>query len=61
DTEAAVSMDAGGITAIHLSITGKVEGIKADEFVAITKEAEQNCLISKVLNLPISSEAHFLS
>jgi len=61
DTEAAVSMDTGGITAVHLSITGKVEGINADEFEAITKEAEQNCLISKVLNLPISSEAHFLS
>ena len=60
DTEAAVSMDADGITAIHLSITGNVEGINEDEFTAITKQAEQNCLISKVLNLPISSEAHLL-
>ncbi|OQP39946.1 OsmC family peroxiredoxin [Niastella yeongjuensis] len=58
DTEAIVSMDAAGITAVHLSITGNVPGISAEEFEAITKQAEQNCLISKVLNLPISSEAH---
>lgn len=61
DTEAAVSMDAGGITGIQLSIVGDVEGITAEDFTVITKEAEQNCLISKVLNLPISSEAHLIS
>jgi lipoyl-dependent peroxiredoxin len=58
DTEAIVSMDAAGITGVHLAITGNVPGISAEEFEAITKQAEQNCLISKVLNLPISSEAH---
>lgn len=58
DTEAIVSMDAAGITGMHLCITGNVPGISAKEFEAITKQAEQNCLISKVLNLPISSEAH---
>lgn len=60
DTEASVSMDNSGITGIHLSITGNVPGISADEFEVITKDAEKNCLISKVLNTAISSEAHLV-
>lgn len=60
ETEAVVSMDGAGITGVHLSITGNVPGISAEEFEAVTKEAEKNCLISKVLNLPISSEAHLV-
>ena len=53
-------MDNAGITGIYLSITGNVPGIDADEFEAITKDAEKNCLISKVLNTLISSEAHLI-
>ncbi|MFT3705288.1 MAG: OsmC family peroxiredoxin [Agriterribacter sp.] len=60
DTEAIVSMDGTGITGVHLSISGNVQGISAEAFEAVTKEAEKNCLISKVLNLPISSEAHLV-
>ncbi len=54
-------MEGLDITGIHLSITGKVAGISADEFTAITKDAEKNCIISKVLKAPITSEAKFLS
>lgn len=61
DTEATVSMDNAGITGVHLNITGSVPGLTAAEFEAITKEAEKNCLISKVLNVAISSEATFVS
>jgi len=61
DTEAIVSMDNAGITGVHLIITGKVDGITAEEFTAISKGAEQNCLISKVLQIPISSEATLIS
>lgn len=61
DTQVVLSMEGFDITGIHLSITGSVSGISADEFKAITKDAEKNCLISKVLNIPISSEAHFIS
>jgi len=61
DTEATVTMENFNIISVHLSITGSVSGISADEFEAITKSAEQNCLISRVLNIPISSEAHFVS
>jgi lipoyl-dependent peroxiredoxin len=58
DTEATVTMEDAIITGVHLVITGSVSGINAEEFNTITKDAEKNCLISKVLSIPISSEAH---
>jgi len=61
DTEASVSMEGLNITGVHLNITGSVAGITADEFTAITKDAEKNCLISKVLSIPITSEAKFVA
>ena len=48
-----------GIISMHLKISGAVPGISAEEFATITKDAEQNCYVSKVLNIPISSEVHF--
>ena len=59
-TKATLSMQGFSITGMHLSITGSVSGIDAEEFDAITKDAEKNCLVSKVLNIPISSESHFV-
>jgi len=61
DTEATVSMEGLSITGVHLSITGSVAGVNAEEFKTITKDAEKNCLISKVLSIPVSSEAHFVA
>jgi lipoyl-dependent peroxiredoxin len=58
DTEAVLSMEGFNITGIHLYITGAIPGITAEEFESISKDAEKNCLISKVLNIKISSEAH---
>jgi osmotically inducible protein OsmC len=59
DTEATVTLEDLAITAVHLSISGSVPGISADEFEAITKDAEKNCIISKALSIKITSEAHF--
>ena len=59
DTKAELTMEGLNITGMHLNITGSIPGITAEEFATITKDAEQNCLISKVLNIPITSEAHF--
>jgi osmotically inducible protein OsmC len=59
DTEATLSMENLVITGIHLSIIGVVSGISAEDFATITKDAEKNCLISKVLSIPITSEVHF--
>lgn len=61
DTEATLTMEGFSITGMHLSISGAVSGISADEFETITKDAEKNCLISKVLNILISSEAHLIA
>ena len=60
DTEAIVNMEGLAVTEVHLIISGSVDGITADEFVAITKDAEKNCIISKVLNVAITSEATFV-
>jgi osmotically inducible protein OsmC len=59
DTEAVLTMEGLSITGINLKISGQVPGINAEEFATITKDAEKNCLISKVLNISITSEAHF--
>lgn len=58
DTEATLSMEGFDIKGVELVITGVVPGITADEFTAITVAAAKNCLISKVLNVPVSSVAH---
>ncbi len=59
NTLATLTMEGLSITGIHLNISGVVSGITAEEFSIITREAEKNCLISKVLNIPITSEVHF--
>jgi osmotically inducible protein OsmC len=61
DTEAVLTMENLSVTAVHLVISGSVAGITADEFTAITKDAEKNCIISKALKVNITSEAHFLA
>ncbi|OFY84784.1 MAG: OsmC family peroxiredoxin [Bacteroidetes bacterium RIFCSPLOWO2_12_FULL_35_15] len=60
DTKATVTLIDLNITNIHLSITGDVSGITADEFTTVTKEAEKNCPVSKALKTSITSEAHLL-
>ncbi len=59
DTEATLTMEGLNITGIHLNITGSIPGINAEEFATITKDAKKNCLISKALSIPITSEVHF--
>jgi lipoyl-dependent peroxiredoxin len=61
DTIATLTLEGLAINAIHLSITGSVKGINSDEFTAIVKDAEKNCIISKSLKVVITSEAHFVA
>ena len=56
DTKATVTMEGTAITGVHLAISGKVPGISKEKFAEVTKTAEKNCLISKALSIPISSE-----
>ncbi|NOT75835.1 MAG: OsmC family protein [Cyclobacteriaceae bacterium] len=60
DTTAAVTLEGLDIKSVHLSIQGKIPNITEAKFIEITKAAEQGCLISKVLKIPITSEAVLL-
>lgn len=60
DTDATVSMDDKGITEVHLSIRGNVPNLDSKEFESMVKNAEQNCFVSKILNIPITSESQLL-
>lgn len=57
DTEATLTMENLAVTGIHLKITGVVPGINAEQFAMVVKTAEANCVISKALSVPITSEA----
>jgi osmotically inducible protein OsmC len=57
DTTAAVTLEGLAITASHLTIRASIPSITLEQFQEITKGAEQNCLISKALSIPITSEA----
>jgi len=60
DTTAAVTLEGLDITGVHLSIKGKVPSISESQFQEIVKVAEKNCLISKVISAPITSEAELV-
>ncbi|MBN2862337.1 MAG: OsmC family peroxiredoxin [Bacteroidales bacterium] len=60
DTVATITLENATITGIHLSIAGSVPGLNAEEFSAIVKEAEKDCIVSRALSVPITSEAHFV-
>ncbi len=61
DTKASVTLEGLNITKVHLAITGAVSGLTADGFSEVTKDAAKSCLMSKVLNIPITSESHLLT
>ncbi|HET7386800.1 MAG TPA: OsmC family peroxiredoxin [Nocardioidaceae bacterium] len=50
DTQADVSFQPGeGITGIHLTVVGHVDGIDADAFAEAAEDAKQNCPVSQAL------------
>ena len=60
DTVATLTLEGLDVTGIHLSIKGVVPGITKEQFEETTKGAEKNCIISKALKIPITSEAVLL-
>jgi len=60
NTEATITLVDLTINRIHLIVTAQVPGITAPEFTVVAKDAELNCVISKALKIPITSEAHFI-
>ena len=57
EATATINFENGVLTASHLTVTGKVPGISKEKFDECVKNAEQNCPISKALNMKITSEA----
>ena len=60
DTVATVTLEGVDITGVHLSVKGQVPGISAQQFGEAVKAAEKNCIISKALSAPISSDAELV-
>lgn len=60
DTVATITLENLTVTGSHLEIIGKVPGISKDKFEEIVKGAEQNCVISRALSVPITSTATLL-
>ena len=56
-TKCEVTLENGAITKSHLAIEGKVPGVDDQKFQDIVQNAAQNCIISKLFAVPISSEA----
>ncbi len=56
-TECEISFENGAIAKSHLTVEGKVPNVSNEQFQEAVKNAEQNCIISKLLNTAISSEA----
>ena len=57
ETTCEITLENGVITKSHLKVSGKVSGVSDAEFQAAVKNAEENCIISKLLKTEITSEA----
>lgn len=50
DTSAEVTLEPGtGITGVHLTVTGSVDGITEADFAAAAEDAKANCPVSQAL------------
>ena len=57
ETTSEIELKDGVITASHLVVKARVPGISPEKFQEVAKDAEQNCIVSKVLNLKITMDA----
>lgn len=55
-TEAEIVFDDGAVTHSNLTLTAHVDGIEADKFDELVKDAKVNCPISKLLDTQINLE-----
>ena len=63
DTRAEVAMETSpGPTApgVHRSVEASVPGLSAEEFAAIAEDAKANCVISRVLSIPVTLDARLV-
>jgi osmotically inducible protein OsmC len=61
DTKAEVQMETGdagpSATGVNLIVTATVPGINAAQFAEIAENAKKNCVISRVLSIPVTMNA----
>ncbi len=56
-TDCTITLENGTITESHLVLNAKVPGISKEKFEECTKDAKENCPISKLLNANITLES----
>jgi osmotically inducible protein OsmC len=61
DTRAEAEMETGAagpsVVGMHLTVTASVPGVDAAGFAAIADNAKKNCVISRVLSIPVTMQA----
>jgi osmotically inducible protein OsmC len=61
DTRADVQVETAeagpSATGVHLQVTASVPGLSAGEFASIAEDAKKNCVISRVLAIPVTLDA----
>lgn len=57
DTVCTITLQGLDVVGSHLELKAKIDGIADEKFQEIVKLAEQNCIISKTLKVPITSTA----
>ncbi|MDL2314671.1 OsmC family peroxiredoxin [Bacteroidales bacterium OttesenSCG-928-C19] len=57
ETSCAITFSNGVISASRLEVNAKIARITDEQFQQLVKDAEQNCPVSKVLNLEITTKA----
>ena len=61
DTRAEVQMETGdagpSATGVNLIVDATVPGITAEQFAAVAENAKKNCVISRVLSIPVTMQA----
>lgn len=60
ETHCDITLDGGAITESKLTLKAKVPGISQEQFDAATKDAKENCPISKLLNTNITLTAELV-
>jgi osmotically inducible protein OsmC len=50
ETRCDITLDNGVITKSELAVTGKVDGITAEQFQQFANEAHEGCLVGKLFN-----------
>ena len=57
DTKATVTFENDSIAKVHLDVEGSVPGMSAEQFAEATKDAKENCPISRSLKADITMDA----